>query len=258
MLYFLACLCLISRSESLNYIKLVGDVGIALDECLGIVDSVRNYVVEVESLNEHRRRTQNDEGDATNLKLKACVSILDAVDTYRDYHSVLLLIHEYKFIQWQEMGSLNELLKPVLKRLGVVLYVASRDGGKSTDFHKACDKKGPTVVIVETTTGVVFGGYTDVSWGVSDNYFKSSTAFLFQLRPNVRKCAIKDDGTRAIYSAPNHGPTFGAGHDLHIDLFVKTGGYVRGKSYACKRFSLNEGKHRFQVKQYIVLKAMDL
>lgn len=116
-----------------------------------------------------------------------------------------------------------------------------------------CDNKGPTVVIVETTTGVVFGGYTDVRWG-DGQWVKSSTAFLFQLRPNVRKCAVKVR-RHAVFLSSGNGPTFGGGHDLFIS---GSGGYVHGQSYACKDNSLNEGKRNFQVKQYIVLKAMDL
>jgi len=251
-----ACLFLISRAGSLNYKKIAGNVGNALDECLGIVDSVNKYVGEVESLEEHRRRTQNDEGDVSvNLKLKACVSILDAVDNYRDYHSGLLLFH--KFMQWQEVDSLNELLKPVSRKLGVVLYVASRDGDKGSDFHSACDNKGATVVIVETTKGIVFGGYTDSNLWSKSGYSRSSTSFLFQIRPNVRKYAIKSV-EHAVYDLNRYGPTFGGGHDMHISsgALSNKNSYVNGHSYACKGKNLNGGQMYFQVKQYFVLKAI--
>jgi len=258
MLQFLACLFFISKAGGINYKKLVGNVGIALDECLGIVDSVEKYVGEVESLDEHRRRTQHDEGDVTNLKLKACVSILDAVDNYRDYHSGLLLFH--KFMQWQEMESLNEMLKPVSRKLGEVLYVASRDGAKASDFHSACDNKGPTVVIVKTTTGVVFGGYTDVTWDSKSSYARSTNSFLFQIRPKVFKCPIKNYPQYAVYRMVNYGPTFGGGHDIYINNspFSNKGNYVNIHSYTCKGQHLNEGKRPFQVKQYVVLKAIDI
>jgi len=259
MLQFLACLFFISKAGGINYKKLVGNVGIALDECLGIVDSVEKYVGEVESLDEHRRRTQNHEGDVTNLKLRACVSILDAVDNYRDYHSGLLLFH--KFMQWQEMESLNVMLKPVSRKLGGILYVASRDGDKSSDFHSACDNKWPTVVIVQTTTGVVFGGYTDVPWdGSQPGYRRSSKSFLFQIRPNVRKCFIKSP-EHAVYNHPGIGPIFGAAQDIliHTGALSRTDNFVNGHvSYRCNQYELNEGKRTFQVKQYVVLKAKDI
>ena len=41
---------------------------------------------------------------------------------------------------------------------------ASQHGWESTEFHKRCDFKGPTVTIIRL--GVyIFGGYTDISWG---------------------------------------------------------------------------------------------
>jgi len=260
MLQFLACLFLVSEAGGLNYKKLVGNVGIALDDCLGIVYSVKKYVGEVESLDKPRRRTQNDEGDvATNLRLKACVSILDAVDNYRVYHSGLLLFKNVMLdMHWKEVERLNEMLKPVSKKLGVVLYAASKDGDKSSDFHSACDNKGPTVVIVETTTGVVFGGYSNENWSYG-GWVRSSHSFLFQIRPNVRKCPIKYS-PHGIYGGSGFGPTFGGGNDLYIssNALSNQNSYVNGHSYACKGYLLNEGKRHFQVKEYAVLKAIDI
>jgi len=45
-----------------------------------------------------------------------------------------------------------------------ILYRASRDGKSAHDFHSKCDDKGPTLTIVRTITGKIFGGYTDTSW----------------------------------------------------------------------------------------------
>ena len=37
------------------------------------------------------------------------------------------------------------------------------NGGNASAFHKLCDNKGPTLVIVRFG-GYIFGGYTGVSW----------------------------------------------------------------------------------------------
>ena len=42
-------------------------------------------------------------------------------------------------------------------------YRASRDGWSVQDFHKHCDNKGPTVVLVKAND-YIFGGYTDQHW----------------------------------------------------------------------------------------------
>jgi hypothetical protein len=42
-------------------------------------------------------------------------------------------------------------------------YRASRDGWSVQEFHKHCDNKGPTVVLVKAND-CIFGGYTDQHW----------------------------------------------------------------------------------------------
>ena len=44
-----------------------------------------------------------------------------------------------------------------------ICYRASRDGWSGQDFHKHCDNKGPTVVLVKAND-YIFGGYTDQHW----------------------------------------------------------------------------------------------
>jgi DNA repair exonuclease SbcCD ATPase subunit len=40
-----------------------------------------------------------------------------------------------------------------------LIYRATDNGFKATDFHKLCDKKGPTLVVVLTNHGKLIGGY---------------------------------------------------------------------------------------------------
>lgn len=41
-----------------------------------------------------------------------------------------------------------------------LLYKATVDGWNVTDFHRLCDSKGPTVTLIQTTTGRICGGFT--------------------------------------------------------------------------------------------------
>ena len=43
-------------------------------------------------------------------------------------------------------------------------YRASQDGWSAQDFHRHCDNKGPTVVLIKANN-CIFGGYTDKNWG---------------------------------------------------------------------------------------------
>ena len=42
-------------------------------------------------------------------------------------------------------------------------YRASRDGWYAEDFHRKCDNKGPTVVLVKVDD-YIFGGFTEFNW----------------------------------------------------------------------------------------------
>jgi len=44
-----------------------------------------------------------------------------------------------------------------------LLYRASTDGNTPADFHRCCDNKGPTLVLIKSGE-YIFGGYTSKSW----------------------------------------------------------------------------------------------
>ena len=45
-----------------------------------------------------------------------------------------------------------------------LLYRASENGPTSKAFHQCCDLKGPTLVVIKSTDGMIFGGFTTQSW----------------------------------------------------------------------------------------------
>jgi len=165
-------------------------------------------------------------------------------------------------LDFDEARFLSKSLKAVNKKLGKTLYVASKDGGQASKFRSACANQGPTVVIVQSTTGSVFGGYTDVNWG-SNGWQQSTKSFLFRLRPTTTKYAIQV-AKSAVYLASNYGPTFGRGHDLYIadKALSNSKSFTNGGhsySFPSKpNYQLNDGSSKFQVTDYVVLKAISL
>ena len=75
----------------------------------------------------------------------------------------------------------NEYDKTLKKWIGneydwKLLYRASEHEYTAESFHKCCDDKGPTVVIIKSTGGWIFGGYTTQSW--SGDSMLSTTSFI--------------------------------------------------------------------------------
>jgi len=160
---------------------------------------------------------------------------------------------------FSEVAFLNRELKKVNRELGGLLYQASKDGYADSTFHSRCLNKGPSVVIIETKLGTIFGGYTLSSWAGTGNYQPSSKAFIFRLRPNMEKFEQRSgrEGS-AIYRSSSYGPTFG-NHDILInDCQHIAQCSVGGNTYTAARYELNDGQRYFRVEDYVVVQAKDI
>jgi hypothetical protein len=45
------------------------------------------------------------------------------------------------------------------------IFAASKDGWNASDFHKHCDNEGPSLTIIQSSAGNIFGGFTKLNWG---------------------------------------------------------------------------------------------
>jgi len=256
MLLFVVYLFLIGNA-------LVDTVVNALDECWSIIEAVGDFIDVVDSTDNSRRRSDKEDEFAGKVekKLETCGGIIEAVDAFRDN----LQLQQYGLMNLTglEKEYLDDILNYASKKMGTILYVASDDGDAASDFHTACDSKGPTIVIAETTTGAVFGGYTDVSWTSGSGYKSSSTSFIFQLRPQLKQYKIKTTSYAVRHDA-TYGPTFGNGFDFTIrsgamsnmDSYVNSGsGYIFPKNPS---YELNNGVKNFKLKEYFVAEAINL
>ena len=113
------------------------------------------------------------------------------------------------------------------KKAGNLLYRASRDGFKSTDFHYKCDGKTNTVAIVKNNLNYVFGGYTSNDWG--EDCEDDKDAFIFSLRRN----GISTNGKYVVINSehaidPSLYSLFSFGFDITIcsKSNTKTGSYA--------------------------------
>jgi hypothetical protein len=119
---------------------------------------------------------------------------------------------EEKIKEW--LASAGKTEQPKL------LYRASRDGWAATDFHRMCDGKGATILVVKSSDGYIFGGYADVVWG-TDGFNKTSyvhVSFLYSLKDHAGVGPVKMPSRMAytVYHNSNNGPTFGGSCEFQI------------------------------------------
>ena len=95
------------------------------------------------------------------------------------------------------------------------------DDDRAKTFHEQCDGVSYILVIIKTTEGKIFGGFTSKKWDSKSSYYEDKDAFLFCL--NSKKIIWIDDCySKAIYTDANNGPVFGKGYDIFIsDLCTK-------------------------------------
>ena len=96
-----------------------------------------------------------------------------------------------------------------------LIFRKSNNGSTSTDFHKYCDDKGPTLSLIETKNNLIIGGFTPLNWkndkGVSVFDYSNQT-FIFSLNSMKKYDLIDPNTKRAIYNWSEYGPNFGNGN----------------------------------------------
>jgi hypothetical protein len=133
---------------------------------------------------------------------------------------------------------LNQL--PMKALTLTLLYSGKLHGWEMSKFHELCDEKGPTITVMKSKAGRVFGGFTMQSWH-SDSRFKADErAFIYSIdREEIYRVL---DTQRAIWCYSSCGPCFGwaalglGGDPLNSDHggYCYTNGYDDGAIYGIK------------------------
>ena len=74
----------------------------------------------------------------------------------------------------------------------IKLYQATVDGFSKEKFYDKSINKGATMIIVKTTTGRIFGGFTKTSWDKSGSYKHDNSSFIFSVDYQSKHPIIKD------------------------------------------------------------------
>jgi hypothetical protein len=123
-------------------------------------------------------------------------------------------------------GSVASAFSPVLKEwLGATaplqLLFKSSDASDVEGFHRACDGKANTLVIVRSKEGNIFGGFAVPAWDSSSREKEDPThlSFIFVLKNTFGDPPTRfplNDGKCAIWCVATFGPTLGGGGDIAL------------------------------------------
>ena len=111
-----------------------------------------------------------------------------------------------------------------------MIFRGSRDGWKTTDYHRLCDDKGPIVVIVKVHNGRICGGYASNWKGPSSGVWeKDPKAFLFSLDLETNYHQPTQGEAKNVCFHINNGPYFGWGGSLGLCSTMNLSNY----GYCC-------------------------
>ncbi|KAK8813358.1 hypothetical protein WA158_002950 [Blastocystis sp. Blastoise] len=126
-----------------------------------------------------------------------------------------------------------------------LLFRASEHDYSAEQFHKYCDYRGETLVLIKhighNNHMNIFGGYTDHSWDSANCWKSYSKKFLFTLSnehgiPPTQYEYIDHDKNCGIFCGSLYGPSFGGGCDICIydQCHTNTKSYCNAHSYSEK------------------------
>eukprot|EP00494_Astrolonche_serrata_P034538 UN34807 len=103
----------------------------------------------------------------------------------------------------------------------------------SQTMHSMCDYKGATISVIKMDNGLIVGGYSPPNtWNSCACYISREGGFLFSLTTGYKYNQKRT--SNAFYSHNEYGPTWGDGHDIHVNNGL-TGGYCNlGNAYDCR------------------------
>jgi len=98
--------------------------------------------------------------------------------------------------------------QPNVQQRFMLIFKGTRDGFDANTFHKKCDGKTNTIVLVQIEGGKVFGGFTEAECDSLPGYKQQDNCFIFSVDTKS-----KEKGS-SISTNKSYGPTFGRKKNL--------------------------------------------
>ncbi|RGB33218.1 hypothetical protein C1646_705019 [Rhizophagus diaphanus] len=132
-------------------------------------------------------------------------------------HSVIIdqaLGHFAVFANWiDKMGDHNKYTTKTMPYKFNLLYRLSRDGNTAEAFHRKCDNKGATIIIIKIGgSEQIIGGYNPFNWDSRSGYKLTYDSFIFSFtdRRDTKTASVGySGGISSVGCYSTNGPIFG-------------------------------------------------
>ena len=138
-----------------------------------------------------------------------------------------------------------------------LLYKGTTDGDTIDIFHSKCDNQNPTISIIESIDGEIFGGYTTKSWNKNNiKDIPDPDSFLFNLTNSKKYPVSNNKGIMGLYICDFGGGNF---HELWVtDKYFSNASFCdNGNGYNFINYELTGGKNSFKIKELEIYRVED-
>lgn len=144
------------------------------------------------------------------------------VNDFKDQFSYISDFEKSMIVDDQQLKFIINIISSNVKKIVKKLYLcyrATTDGDKAISFHEKCDRLKNIIILISTSNGKKFGGFSSESWDSYNQelWKKDDDAFIFSIDNYKYYKVIKPE--RAICCHKDYGPYFGNGEILIPDNF---------------------------------------
>ena len=200
-----------------------------INECIQIENNIKDY----NKINEDINKIKNSNNITFNFSPNE-IETKEELEKIKSFGKINIiytnLYFEYSNIIKNNFNGQNSIVKWIKDRTKKneikikMIFKMTENGTDGKSFHKYCDNKGPTLILIKTTKNNIFGGFTPLNWENNGKIKldESNQTFIFSLDLNkkfdmisVKKRAIQECGV-------DSGPIFGD-YDFGFQTNLKNG-----------------------------------
>ena len=93
-----------------------------------------------------------------------------------------------KIINWNVIYNerLKNWINPSKNLKADLLFRLSENEDSTLTFHKLCDNKGPTLLLLKLYDGNILGNYSPISWESEAGWKDDPNIFVFSISKNIK------------------------------------------------------------------------
>ena len=180
---------------------------------------IRNIENDKKKMNEEIIELKN-ENKKLNEKIDLIFDKMNNIEAFIELNKSKIINNELN-----KQNSIYKWIKEKINKNSIqfeLIFQMSKDGSNSENFHKLCDNKGPTLILIKTTKNKIFGGFTPLNWSnkIEEICDESNQTFIFSL--NLMKKYNLINNKKVAIVCRSWGPSFGC-DDFCLNKDMKKG-----------------------------------